>query len=38
MGNYGSVHDPIAVANGGGIVAGEMILNINANNGLIDHR
>jgi hypothetical protein len=27
MGNYGSVYDPVAVANQGGLVAGEMILN-----------
>jgi len=35
MGNYGSVYDPVSVANGAGISAGEMILNINFNNGLI---
>jgi hypothetical protein len=35
MGNYGSVYDPANVANGAGISAGEMILNINFNNGLI---
>jgi hypothetical protein len=35
MGNYGSVYDPASVANGAGISAGEMILNINFNNGLI---
>jgi len=35
MGNYGSVYDPVNVANQTGIVAGEMILNFNFNNGLI---
>lgn len=35
MGNYGNVYDPVNVANGGGVVAGEMILNFNFNNGLI---
>jgi hypothetical protein len=35
MGNYGSVYDAASVANGGGIAAGEMILNINFDNGLI---
>jgi hypothetical protein len=35
MGNYGSVYDPVNVANGARISAGEMILNINFNNGLI---
>jgi hypothetical protein len=35
MGNYGSVYDPVNVANGAGISAGEMILNFNFNNGLI---
>jgi hypothetical protein len=35
MGNYGNVYDPASVANGAGIAAGEMILNINFNNGLI---
>jgi hypothetical protein len=35
MGNYGSVYDPVSVANGAGISGGEMILNINFNNGLI---
>jgi hypothetical protein len=35
MGNYGSVYDPVNVANGAGISAGQMIININFNNGLI---
>jgi hypothetical protein len=35
MGNYGSVYDPVNVANGAGIPAGGMILNINFDNGLI---
>jgi hypothetical protein len=35
MGNYGNVYDPVNVANQGGVVAGEMILNFNFNNGLI---
>lgn len=35
MGNYGSVYDPVNVANRGGIGSGELILNINFGNGLI---
>ena len=35
MGNYGSVYGPVDVANGAGISAGEMIININFNNGLV---
>jgi hypothetical protein len=35
MGNYGSVYGPADVANRAGISAGEMIININFNNGLV---
>ena len=35
MGNYGDVYGPVNVANGAGISAGEMIININFNNGLV---
>lgn len=35
MGNYGDVFGPVNVANGAGISAGEMIININFNNGLV---
>lgn len=35
MGNYGSVYGPVEVANGAGISPGEMIININFNNGLV---
>ena len=35
MGNYGDVFGPVDVANGAGISAGEMIININFNNGLV---
>jgi len=35
MGNYGDVYGPANVANGAGISAGEMIININFNNGLV---
>jgi hypothetical protein len=35
MGNYGDVYGPVNVANGAGISAGEMIININFNTGLV---
>ena len=35
MGNYGDVYGPVNVANGAGIGAGEVIININFNNGLV---
>jgi hypothetical protein len=35
MGNYGDVFGLVNVANGAGISAGEMIININFNNGLV---
>jgi hypothetical protein len=33
MGNYGDVYGPVNVANAAGISAGEMIININFDNG-----
>jgi hypothetical protein len=35
MGNYGDVYGPVNVANAAGVSAGEMIININFNNGLV---
>ena len=35
MGNYTNVYDPAAVANYRSLGAGEVIININFNNGLI---
>jgi hypothetical protein len=35
MGNYGDVYGPVNVANGAGIPAGGLIININFNNGLV---
>jgi hypothetical protein len=35
MGNYGDVYGPVNVANSTGVSAGEMIININPNNGLV---
>ena len=35
MGNYTNVYDPAYVANARGLGAGEVIININFNNGLI---
>jgi hypothetical protein len=35
MGNYGDVYGPVNVANGGGLSAGELIININFSTGLV---